>query len=173
MLPRWDSYARILKALRDDSLGCTVRQLAIRTGGSYGWTHATCTRMIRDEILHSQRVGNAVLCSVNPTNAVVFPLLALISAQHTQEVLSANPELAAQARQVLASLNAPCECVLHTDKGFVVVQPRPAPTNAPWRDWLYAISPEELGTVLLPQATVLQNFELAWRLALKASRKDQ
>jgi hypothetical protein len=150
----------------------TIRQVAIQCGGSYGWGYATCSAMIRHGLLRSQRVGSAILCSLAPQNDVTILLLALASAERARAVLAAKPALADQTRHVLAALADPLLCVLHTPEGFAVVEAGRQSITTVNGERLLSIPPEELGTALL-QATVLQNFELAWRLALKAPRENQ
>lgn len=163
------SYLTIIKAFSPEPrCGVTIRQLALKCGGSYGWAYATCSGMIRHGILRSLRVGSAVLCSVNPESESAILLLALASAEHTRGILMANQELALKAKQVLAALGDPNLCVLHTPAGFAVVETGSLTGCTVNGQRLLSLPSKELSTAL-KDATVLQNFEMVWRLALKPS----
>ena len=133
--------------------------------------HSTCLQLIGMGVLRSQRVGPAVLCTLNPESDLAIGLLALGMAIHTLNVLKADPALAARARLALAACANPHRCVLSTPEGMVVVDDgcnQPGVVNG---ERLRSVQAHEILALLKQQAVVLQGFELAWRLALRASQQ--
>ena len=167
------SYVRVIALFHDDiTQRMTIRQIGLAAHGSYGWAYEVCHELIRLNVLRAERIGNSICCRANADSDMTILLLALVSAQKTRSLLQADESFARRVRDILRVLSGPQLCVVHTPKGFGVVttsEPPPQPPLVP--EPLFAIPPNEMCTVL-PQATVLQNFELAWRLALKAPRKD-
>lgn len=114
---------RILELLSRDHEGLySISDVAKSLGVAYSHAHGAVRKLVSDEVIRINKVGNVSVCKINLKSQMTVSMLAINSARKTTEWMKKNPQAAKITEKInIASDNV--HCVLVKGNKVILVVP--------------------------------------------------